>query len=439
MCLGDAVEQRDVDVVADAEGEDAALVRVAGFHQFADLRFGGDTDGGESVGQEQNDRQLAFAGRLAQRLDECVMDVGAADRAQRVKVGIGLGAVRFVGRHRLHREELDRRAVVDDVEGLAWFEAADDLFRGLFDLFERAARHAAGTIDDERHFALESVGVPGDARRDAGEQQEIAAADGRIGVAEERGGDTVALQQRREAEGARLQAALGFDLERDVARIVALHDQFMAGRVDGGDGAFRPDIDVDLPRRLHVERLAARQHVVEAVDVRGKNVLIGERHLLDATGGHGEDARADDVVAGELEQRRIARPPHDGVVDAARLLLAEQLCGRLARLAEEVEGVHRRAVGDGKQQYGLGLYGPRVAHGDEQARGGGSFEDPHARLHVFDPDWGGARRPAEAARLRDDDVWDVPEAVPEILAARLRCERLLGRHPRGEQEQQGCR
>ena len=53
-------------------------------------------------------------------------------------------------------ERLDALVVEDDVERLAVVEAGEDLERGLADLGELLAAHAAGAVDDERDLAAEA-------------------------------------------------------------------------------------------------------------------------------------------------------------------------------------------------------------------------------------------------------------------------------------------
>ena len=62
--VGDFLEQRRVDIDADAEREDSTLVCVALAGQLADHGFRSLPDGGQSVGHEQDDRQGSRGGRL---------------------------------------------------------------------------------------------------------------------------------------------------------------------------------------------------------------------------------------------------------------------------------------------------------------------------------------------------------------------------------------
>ena len=78
--VGDLLQQRRVDVDADAEREDPPPVRVALAGQLADRGFRGLPDRRQPVGHEQDDRQRPVGGRLPEGLEEGVVDVGAAPR-----------------------------------------------------------------------------------------------------------------------------------------------------------------------------------------------------------------------------------------------------------------------------------------------------------------------------------------------------------------------
>ena len=78
--LGHAVEQRHVDVAADAEGEDPAPVRVGLLDHLADLHLARVADRRQAVGEEEDDRQDPLGRLLAERLQQRVVDVRAARR-----------------------------------------------------------------------------------------------------------------------------------------------------------------------------------------------------------------------------------------------------------------------------------------------------------------------------------------------------------------------
>ena len=78
--VGDLLEQRRVDVDADAEREDSPLVRIALAGQLADHGFRSLPDGRQAVGHEQDDRQRSIGGRLPKGFEQGVVDVGPAPR-----------------------------------------------------------------------------------------------------------------------------------------------------------------------------------------------------------------------------------------------------------------------------------------------------------------------------------------------------------------------
>jgi hypothetical protein len=75
---GERVEQRRVDVGADAEGEQAAVVTVARGDAVADAGLVAEPDRGHAVGQEQHDGQEALGRGLPDRELQRAVDVGPA-------------------------------------------------------------------------------------------------------------------------------------------------------------------------------------------------------------------------------------------------------------------------------------------------------------------------------------------------------------------------
>ena len=141
-------------------------------------------------------------------------------------------------------------------------------------------------------------------------------------------------------------------------------------------------------------------------------------------GGHREDAAAHEVVARELEQRRVPAAAHDRIVDAARLIAREQPRGRLGGGPVVREGVDGRAVRDGQHEHRLRLAAVGVFERDVQRRGRGLLLELDPGGDARDADGAGGPRPHdEGARLRDDDVGGGEEDVA-----------LLGRAERGQEK-----
>ena len=81
--VGDGVEERGVDVVADAEGEDARVGRVLGLDVLQDLVRVGLADGRLAVREEHDgERPARVLAAVAQRGGHRVVDGGAARRLQ---------------------------------------------------------------------------------------------------------------------------------------------------------------------------------------------------------------------------------------------------------------------------------------------------------------------------------------------------------------------
>ena len=79
MSLGQLVQERGVDVIADAEGEDARVGRVLGHRVLHDLVHVGLADGRLAVGEEHHVEAPAFvAGAIFQGRGQGVVDGGAA-------------------------------------------------------------------------------------------------------------------------------------------------------------------------------------------------------------------------------------------------------------------------------------------------------------------------------------------------------------------------
>ena len=68
-------------------------------------------------------------------------------------------------------------------------------------------------------------------------------------------------------------------------------------------------------RRQRTGRVAEPPRIPDAVEHLG----VAERDLPGLAGGDREHARADQAVARQLDQRRIAAAPHDHLIDVARL------------------------------------------------------------------------------------------------------------------------
>ena len=143
---------------------------------------------GKPVGHEQDDWQRALGWRLPEGIKERVVDVGSTPRGHSVEELGGVLDRRARLSDRPLGERLDTLVVEDHVERLTVVKTGEYLEGGLANLRKLLAAHAAGTVDDQRHFTTEGrrfrLGRPW---RQSGQEQEISPADLRVGVGEQRG------------------------------------------------------------------------------------------------------------------------------------------------------------------------------------------------------------------------------------------------------------
>jgi hypothetical protein len=286
---------------------------------------------------------------------------------------------------------------------LAVVQRGEHLERGLADLVEFLAAHAAGAIDDERHLAPEqgAVGPVPVARRQAGEQEEIAAADLRIGVGEQRRRDRAARAEEAETERARLASRPLGELRRHLVRPRLDRAQAVARRVHGRHRRGRRDLDRDLPRHGVLDRLAAREDVIHPVAGRGEQVFVGQPDRLRAPWLDREDAGADEVIAGELEQGGVARLRDDLLVRRSRLVPRQQPRRGLGARPLEREPPHDGPLRHRDEQLRLLADGAGVTQAHLHHRRRGLVADDDADVDPRDLE---RRRSAERPGLRDDHV-----------------------------------
>ncbi len=419
--LGDAVEERSVDVGADAEGEDAAVVGVAGGDHLADGGFGGLADGGQAVGEEKDDGEHSLGGRLAEGFDEGVVNVGSAPGFDHVEVDPGGGGVLAVLDDGAGRVGGDVGRVVDDVEGLAVVESLDDLQRGGLGLIHLLAGHAAGAVEDDGDFAENRALRIVDADGEAGDQQEVTPADFGIGIGKERSADAgLIFEEDGEAEWP---GAVAFELisEGEIELLLALadHGDFVAGGVDRRDRRGCIDDHADRPRAGGGQGFAAGQEVVDAAALAGEDLVVGEADALTAVGLDGEDAGADEAVAGELEEGGIADLVDDGLVDAAGLIAGEDFGGGFRGSAFEHEVADDGSLGNGQEENRLLHAAGAVLHGDLEGGRCGLTPKDNAGIHTGDDDGGLMLAEGEAPDLRHDDGGGVAQLLhPGALLSR---------------------
>ena len=414
--ISDLFEQRRVHVHADPEREHPTLVRVSLAGELSDRRLGRLADRRQAVGHEQDDRQGVLGRRLAEGFEEGVVDVRPAPRGHPFEE-LGRPLHR---RPRLADRPLGERihglVVEDHVERLSLVQPCEHLERGLADLRELLPTHAAGPVDDERDLTLQSRAPRGGPRRQAREEQEVAAADLRVGVREERRGHVPALPEERQPERAGLGPRVVLKIDHRDRRRRPLRPQPVARRVDRGEGRARGDFDRDLPGDGVLDRLGPRQHVVDPVSVRREEVLIRQADRLSPSRLDREDAGPDEVEPGELQQGRVAGLGDDSFVRLPRLVPRQQAGGRLRAGALEREPADDGLVGDRNEQLGLLPGRPGVAEADLQNGRRRLVADDHARDHPRDLQRG--RPPRRISpRLRHDDVRR-PRTGAKALAVR---------------------
>ena len=375
------------------------------------IRFGRDLADGllrslshrrQAVREEQNDGDAATCRLESQRLDQRVVDVRPAPHADALDVGAG-GAHRFgVLDHRLGREQLDRLVIHNDVEGLTVLQSFQHLQRRGSGLLQLLAGHAAGTVEHKNDLALERAGGRRFQRR-ARQQEEITAADLRIGIRQQRRGDALSFEQVGQPERARLGRRVGGDARGDLGCADPRGFQFVARRIDRGDRRPRLDAHRDVPGNMVVDGLRARQRVVNPVAVGREQMLIDDADLLRRARLDGEDARTDETVADKFEQGGIAGLGHDFVVEFAGFFTGEKLGCRFAGGALKIEAAQRRLLRHWDDHLRFEPCAGVVGKADVERGGGDLFEDLHGNGHLGDRHR--ARRVGrKSSRLRHDDV-----------------------------------
>ncbi|MEX0715657.1 MAG: hypothetical protein WD066_03685 [Planctomycetaceae bacterium] len=292
-------------------------------------------------------------------------------------------------RRAVFRIESDRRlgelahvvAVIDDVEPLAIAQPGEHLQRGGLRLLPLLARHAARTVECERHFPPNRFATVRVVRH-AGEQQEVAPiAAGRIGIGHQRGGHAALLQQVRQAERAGVGRGGFGDAGRDDAVRRPRRFDRVRRRIDGGDRPLRLDPHGDLPGRAVVERIGAGQDEIDLRAARGEHLLVGDPHFLRAVRRDGEHARANHVGPDEFEQRGVAGLGDDRVVDAAGLVFRQKFGGRLAGRSLEREPADDGAFRHGQHDFRFLHARVRIGEGDVDRRRRDLFGNDDARFH----------------------------------------------------------
>lgn len=409
---GEAVEERGVDVGADAEREHAAAMGIVLGGEVADGAFGGAADRGQPVGEEQDEREESGGGWEPEGFGEGVVEVGAAVDADAAEEGadLGHGGGRFD--HRPGSEALHRVAVDDHVERLAFVEGFDDLERRFAALFQFGAGHAAGAVQNQDDLAFLGLGDLGgrgvggglNRGRRAGEQEEIASVGAGFRIGEEGGRQSFAAAQVGEAERAGLGGGGGGEADGDVAIVPADGFQGVAGGVDGGDRGLGGDPGRELPGDAVVDRLGSGQQVIDAVAVGGEDVFVDQPDLLSGARFEREDTGANQLAADEFEQGGVAGPGDDGVVEEAGLVAGEDFGGGLGGGPVEGEAAEDGGFGDGEDDLGLQPGGGGVGESQVERRGGDLLEDFHRHVGAGYRHRAGSRGEHHRAGLGENEV-----------------------------------
>jgi len=229
----------------------------------------------------------------------------------------------------------------------------DHVARRLAGLDDLLAFHAARRIEDENHV-LGHHFARLDARRN--EQDEEAVLACRL-IAQQVQADLLRRDGVVQLEVVQ-RRAVGLEAGRGVEVVGPAEADAVAGRVEGADGLVGRQFDANtllLRRRVAVDAGRLRVDVAE-----GAVVGRQQRRVLDldqpfVARWDGEDVGLDGVLADVLQQGGVAQLAHDGVVDAAGLVLAQQLGldGHAVyphrQLADGRAGGQRKVVGSFQQ------------------------------------------------------------------------------------------
>jgi hypothetical protein len=184
----------------------------------------------------------------------------------------------------------------------------------------------------------------------------------------------------------------------------AVDVELVGGRVDRGDRGLRAERHRDFPRHAVLERLGARQLVIDPLAVARQDMLVDQPDLLRGARRDRKHGGADQVVSHELDQRGVAQAGDDLLVVALGLGTGEQPSGGLWGRSGKREAAQHGPVRHGHEQLRLGRAGGGVAQVDVEGGRrdlladvdvGGYAGDVHLRL---------AGRGRQRRGLGDEDV-----------------------------------
>src|SRR2546422_192497 len=127
---------------------------------------------------------------------------------------------------------------------------------------------------------------------------------------------------------------------------------------------FSPDIEPEMSSTATRSRCTAAASRAAPRPPRGappvEHLRIAQCDLARLPGVEGEDPGAPQAVAGQLDQRRVALPPHEALVDGARLGRVHRLATQLLVALPQREAAENGLAGEGIEIRALTQTGPAV-------------------------------------------------------------------------------
>ncbi len=344
--LAQAVQQHRVHVVAHAEREHPGAAGT-GLGELGEPLGRLLSDRGQAVGEEEHHRQPVDGALHTERLVQRGADVRAAVRHEAVHPLPRPLQARAPGPDEVPALDAHRARECDEPEPVVAGERAQELMEGLPRLLDLLAGHRAGDVEHDRHvLRLDGADVALGRER----QHEVPRLPDRP-MRRDRHADRLSREGEEDRE-----TADEIPVERDGHRLPAAVELERVRRREGVEEPVRvPHADLEArldrlggrhrsgrlgrmampPRRAPSDR--SRVHELQRASGPLEDLSVPQRHLAGLTGLEGEDARPQQPLPRQLDQRRIRSAPHDLLVDRPGPLGVHDLATQLRVPLEEGE------------------------------------------------------------------------------------------------------
>ena len=228
-------------------------------------------------------------------------------------------------------------------EPVAVVQRAEQLADGSLGLGELFSRHRAGHVDRR-----DDVAAHGDRgmRGTRSEQQHEVSVLTRQLMRHERNADDPASERQKQVQVSGGRAVGQRHLEPAVRAASA---DLMCGRVGIAEAVAAVGTEAETPRRPRGAWARARDIAKPpGITLAVEDLRVAQRDLAGLAGIDWKDARADQAVSRQLDQRGVALAPHDLLVDRSRLGRVHRLAAQLGVALPEREaregGLSRKGV-----------------------------------------------------------------------------------------------